>query len=163
MMKREDRMADRMFERFGKMPKGNGSYSVFVGGGDRKIEWKNGKKISSGKSFAKQKRIVKKKGQKAKCLVRTKSSQTKNGKVMSSKGGKKWVDCKKAKKNKKAKDASVEKKKADAKPAKKTPAKDAKKAKKDDKKAPAKKDDKKAPAKKDDKKDDKKAPAKKDD
>merc|ERR1711907_682095 len=66
------------FPKMGKLPKG-ASMSVISGGSDRVIKMKDGKPVSSGRSFVNHKRVIRKNG-KTLCQVRSKRSTTKNGK-----------------------------------------------------------------------------------
>merc|ERR1712046_458945 len=67
--------------------------SSFVSGSSYSSVTKNGKTKSRSSKFAKQKRVTKNRGSKAKCIARSKNSESKNGKVLSKEGNDKWVDC----------------------------------------------------------------------
>merc|ERR1711988_336874 len=73
--------------------------SSFVSGSSFSSETRNGKTKTSSSKFAEQKRATKNRGSKAKCIARSKSSDSKNGKVLHKEGNDKWVDCDKLKRN----------------------------------------------------------------
>merc|ERR1712054_488098 len=95
--------ADSKF--FKNVPKNEGRASVT--GSDMVTTMVNGKKVTRSRTFSKQQKIIRKKGQKPKCFVKAKSSESKNGKVVKNKNDGKWVDCKTARRAWRAKRAKA--------------------------------------------------------